>query len=643
MKNLKKFILFIALLVFISSVSSCDYLDVVPDNIATIDYAFRNRTEAEKYLFTCYSYRPAIGSVNDDPAMNGGDETWQFYSQAFGAWNNSRIARGGQNVVDPILNYWDGSNVKSLWQGIRVCNIFLENIDKAHDVQQYERKRWIAEVKFLKAYYHYHLFKCYGPIPIVDVNLPVSASPDEVKVFREPVDEVVDYIVATIDDAIQDLPDASQIIQGIEAGRIDKLIALSMKAEVLLWAASPLFNGNSDYAHIVDKRGVILFPEKFDISKWERAATACKAAIDECHLQGKGLFTDVPPEAFAAPDPLQIETVIRQTIGEKWNKELIFGNTNNDCGFLAKTSQAKILRVKSETLNEVRTEWAPTIKMAEMFYSSNGVPVSEDIEWKGKGWYDNRFKIRPEPSVGNEKYYVKEGQKTVYLHYNREPRFYANLGFDRGIYFGNGYYDFNTNVRWCESINLEYSGFQGGAPHSVTGYSVKKMHSFKNALTAERYTVEYFPFPIMRLANLYLMYAEALNEFSGPGDEVYNYIDLVRKRAGLKGVKESWANYSNRPDKPDTKEGLRDIIQCERAIELAFEGKRFYDLRRWKKIEELNIQPLGWTVRGETAEDFYKVIPVAQEPVSFTAKDYLWPIKEDNLIKNNNLVQNYGW
>jgi hypothetical protein len=139
------------------------------------------------------------------------------------------------------------------------------------------------------------------------------------------------------------------------------------------------------------------------------------------------------------------------------------------------------------------------------------------------------------------------------------------------------------------------------------------------------------------------MYAEALNEFAGPSDEVFHYLDLIRARGGLKGIKESWANFSTDPSKPNRKEGLREIIRKERTIELAFEGKRFWDLRRWKQINELNNQPMGWNVRGETADDFYRVVNIAQTPVNFTIKDYFWPIKESSLIGNRNLIQNYGW
>ncbi len=633
------------ILIALTGIVSCDYLDVVPDNVATIDYAFRNRTEAEKYLFTCYNHRPRIGSVDIDPGMNGADETWQFYpTSAYPTWTTSQIARGEQNINSPLINYWDVENGGSgLWVGIRDCNIFLENIDNVPDIEAYEKKRWIAEVKFLKAFYHYWLFKCYGPIPIIDVNIPTSAGTEEVQVYRQPVDSVISYVSNLMKEAVEDLPNASEVVEGTEAGRVDKLAALSMRAEVLLFAASPLFNGNRDYASLTDNRGVQLFPQDYDENKWKIAADACKEAIDICHEQGKALHEQVDPLIVNAPDAFKQEVIYRQAICDRWNKELVWGSTNNDCNNLSRSAQARIMRMTPETLNDISSQWAPTLKMAEAYYSKNGVPIDEDTEWQQKDWYASRYKIREEPSSGDEVYYVKEGEVTVYLHYNREPRFYASLGFDKGIYFGNGYYEFPTNVKHCNFLNLGYSGFQGGALYSITGYAAKKMHSFKNAVTSTQTSVEYYPFPIMRLANLYLMYAEALNEYGGPTEDVFTYVDLVRERAGLPGVRESWAMHSTNPNKPDTKTGMREIIHQERTIELAFEGKRFWDIRRWKKIQELNDQPKGWNIRGETPEDFYNVITVAKNPVEFTIKDYFWPIKESTMNTNLNLVQNYGW
>ncbi len=631
-----------ALWFFVFHLASCDYLDVVPDNVATIDYAFRNRATCEKFLYTCYSYLPQHGDLPNDPAMSAGDETWMH---TYVVWNSTYIARGLQDATNPRMNFWSGeSNAKALWDGIRDCNIFLENIDQVPDILSYEKQRWIAEVKFLKAYFHFYLFKCYGPIPIMDQNIPISGSPDDVKPYREPVDKVVAYIVDLIDEATPNLPMERDVVEGTEAGRINNLIAKSVKAQVLVYAASKLFNGNTDYVNLVDRRGEQLFPQTADAEKWKKAADACKEAIDLCLVQGKKLYKLVDPAISTVHDTFKLQTMYREAICERWNSELIWGGTSHDCSYLARMSQAKIMRLAAEHTS-IRSEWGPTLKIVEKYYSNNGVPIEEDKDWQDNNWYANRYQIRSTPSTGSEKYLVKENEYTVNLHFNREVRFYASIGFDRGIYFGNSYTDFPGNVKWCDFFAKGHSGMSSSTEcFSITGYSAKKMHSYKNTVTANANSVEYYPFPIMRLADLYLLYAESLNEYSGPSQEVYNYVDSIRGRVGLDGVVDSWTKHSVNPAKPTSKDGMREIIHRERTIELAFEGKRFWDIRRWKKISELNEQPRGWnTLKGEVKEDFYVITNMAQTPVKFSVRDYFWPIKERELSVNSKLLQNFDW
>lgn len=284
-------IITISLAIFSLGFSSCNYLDLVPDNVATVESAFSNRASAERYLFTCYSYRPQVGDLWNDPAISGGDETWQYYALNLGTFTSSLLQRGEQKVTDPILNFWNGTQgAKNLFVGIRDCNIFLESIHMAVDLDQYERARWIAEVKFLKAYFHYYLLKCYGPIPICDVNISVSAPPEQVLTYRDKVDDVVTYIDNLIMEALPDLPDYREMVVSLEAGRADKQIALAIRAEMLVTAASPLFNGNKEMAGMTDKRGTVLFNQTYDPNKWKVAADACKEAIDLCHVAGKKLY-----------------------------------------------------------------------------------------------------------------------------------------------------------------------------------------------------------------------------------------------------------------------------------------------------------------------------------------------------------------
>ncbi len=159
----------------------------------------------------------------------------------------------------------------------------------------------------------------------------------------------------------------------------------------------------------------------------------------------------------------------------------------------------------------------------------------------------------------------------------------------------------------------------------------------------DNFTVKQSYFPIIRLGDLYLMYAEVLNETkSTPDEEVYYYIDEVRKRAGLKGCVEAWRKYAVNPEKPLSQKGMREIIHRERLIELALEGKAFWDIRRWKEgLTRWNKPIKGWNIHGETAEDFYN--PIVIQKCSFSTRDYLWPLKEYSMIINRNLCQNYGW
>lgn len=109
------------------------------------------------------------------------------------------------------MNYWDGGNgaAHSLYEGLRDCNTFLtyvSDLNYVGDLAPSMRKRWLAEVKFLKAYYHYLLLRMYGPIVIINENLPISSTPEEVRLKRAPVDKVVAFISDLLDEAKTDLP-----------------------------------------------------------------------------------------------------------------------------------------------------------------------------------------------------------------------------------------------------------------------------------------------------------------------------------------------------------------------------------------------------------------------------------------------------
>lgn len=634
MKNIYIWILGVFSLV----ISSCaDYLDIVPDNIATIDYAFRMRTTAEQFLSTCYVYVPSLGNESSNPALFGADEWWfsqQAYPTSWAPWN---IAKGEQNKNNPYVDYWRGANGgKSLWEGISQCNIFLSNIMSVPDMDEEEKKMWSAEVKFLKAYYHFYLLRAYGPIPIIRENLPISASGEEVRVFRQPVDDVFDYIVELIDEAVVDLPLTVQD-ESTELGRITRPIALGMKAKILVYAASPLFNGNTDYKNFRNQQGVNFFNQEVKSEKWEAASKACKDAIDVISTLGHELYVfqgslfakDISPETFQT-------LTIRGIVTERWNKEIIWANTNNKVSKLQTWTHPKTMDAAEVANTGATGSYGATMNIAEKFYTKNGVPIEEDRYWN----YSTRYSIRQASS--SEKYYIKEGYKTAEFNFDREPRFYGSLGFDGGIWYGHGKFDDN-NTYYLQSKSGQIGGKQQAGWHSVPGYYAKKLDYYTNTHTSSStYSVTAYPWVMLRLGDLYLLYAEALNELNGPTEEVFQYIDAIRERAGLAGVEESWTNFSKIPNKYTTKEGMREIIQGERTIEMAFEGQRFWDLRRWKlAINEFNQPITGWDVDQSLAENYYRQRVLFNQ--KFEMKDYFWPIREYDIIVNRNLIQNVGW
>jgi len=264
------------------------------------------------------------------------------------------------------------------------------------------------------------------------------------------------------------------------------------------------------------------------------------------------------------------------------------------------------------------------------------VPNKEDVKWD----YVNRFDLETAQHV--DRYYIKENETTVAFNFDREPRFYGSLGFDRGIWYAQGNYD-QEDPFWLKLRIGEFGGKAQAGWHSVTGYYAKKLiHYTNHNSNNSTYASVNYPWVMLRLGDLYLLHAEVLNELNGPSEQVYEYLDMIRERVGLEGVVSSWAKFSRMPGKPTTKDGLREIIHRERAIDMAFEGERFWDLRRWKTAPlELNKPITGFDVDQPLIEGFYRERVLFHQ--TFRLKDYFWPIHESDLLVNKNLVQSPGW
>ncbi|MBF6628414.1 MAG: RagB/SusD family nutrient uptake outer membrane protein, partial [Proteiniphilum sp.] len=459
------------------------------------------------------------------------------------------------------------------------------------------------------------------------------------------------YIVELIDEAIADKeqPDPALPLAirayATELGRLTMPAALAIKAKVLTLAASPLFNGNPDFKDYQNEEGVNYINPAFNPAKWEAARDALKEAIDVAHTAGHGLYEfDDRLTGLKEPvsDTTMLELTLRNTITSRFSKELIWGLGNNDVTTLQGIVNAPLTAYhQGQRISWVRSMHNPTLNVVEQFYTQNGLPINEDTTYD----FEDRYKVMEVPE--NHDYYLISDFRTAYLNFYREPRYYAYLGFDGGKWF-NMEVESDKNAFEVHNKAGQIAG-RALDNYNITGYFAKKLVNYKLIMREGQDnggTISY-AFPIIRLADLYLLYAEALNECKElPDDEVYEYIQMVRDKAGLdKGtgsLTATWATYSNNPSKPTTKAGMRDIIRRERMIELAFEGQRFYDLRRWRlAMEYLNKPIRGWNVSEKEELGYYQVTYIATR--KFMLRDYFWPIRTDDLYRNDKLVQSPQW
>ena len=626
---------------------SCNYLDVVPDNIATLEMAFYTRANAEKYLATCYNYVPTMSSTAGNTGLVSGGEVWYLKERTVAYYKNQHsfpIARGMQNADEPYLNNWSGSEgVPCMWRGIHECNVFLANINTVPDLPAWEKNRWRAEVLVLKAFYHYWLMLHYGPIPLLKENRTVDSSLDEMMMERESIQAVTDYCVSLIDEAMT----GSALPLVVESemddlGHITQVVAAAIKAKILILAASPLFNGNEQMKSLVNSNGENLVNLTPDPQRWVKAAEACKEAIDLAHQAGFKLYDFDQRLNYDEPEELHEELTLRGTITERWNSEIIWALGCQESDGLQNLIAPRLNSwAIGNYMSSCESQLSPTLDVVERFYSEHGVPIEEDTEYD----YAGRYSMTTTPD--DPLRFCRAGYETIKLHLNREPRFYAYIGFDGGRWF-----DTESGNENCDNI-VEFKMRRGNPMgisdelYSITGYMLKKLCSWRNCLTNSSRIRYSYSFPIIRLADLYLMYAEALNQVKdAPDEEVYEYIQKVRTKDGLDketgSLVETWARYSKTPNKPKTQDGMTEIIQRERLIELLFEGWTFHDIRRWKLGPEYLGTPVqGWSVQESDAAFFYERRNIFNR--TFMPRDYLWPIKKEDLRKNSKLVQNPLW
>ncbi len=594
--------IFSTLMLLILTATSCrkDFLEKTPEEDITIEEAFQKRNYAEAFLTDIYAGLPNEIYFTDllevNPFVVASDEMNVPWPEKFGKLMN----KGSWNSFNVAGQIW-----KNMYEGIRKANIFLRYISITPvdvDFTQEQKDIWIGEAIYLRAFYHFQLMRIYGPVPILDKDLGVTDDFNQIR--RRTMQECVDFVVSECDAAIASLPMTRSDLR--ELGRPTAAAALALKSRLLLYNASPLWNGNPDYANFKDNTGLQLFTTQYEENKWQIAAEAAKDCIDKCEAAGYKLFKEYPT------DPVKN---YQQLFIENNNSEVLFARNSGRDGWMEKSSFPSSLGGWNG--------WNPTQGQVDAYemangqapitgYSSNGTPIINSTS----GYVETGF-----TTTSSANRWVA-GIRNMYT--NRDPRFYATINFN-GAMFKDRQLQF-----WASGADGRGTA---GRDYNTTGYLLKKFSDPSVIIPQGKYSLKTWIF--YRLGEIYLNYAEALNESQGPVADVYKYMNAIRDRAGM-------------PPLPADllKKDMQDRIRQERRIELAFETHRYFDTHRWKTAATTDNKPVyGMNIAAGTSltdENYYNRTLI-ETRVFQAPRHYLFPLPQGEIDKAPNLLQNPGW
>jgi len=599
---------YISLCLLALSLGSCKkYLSQVPDDVITVDKIFTSRTNTDNFLANIYSAIPDEltqrynGTGNSGPWTASSDEA--KYNWDFNYSNNMNASTWSSTDGDVAL-YWDNYYV-----AIRNATYFIQNIDTANpaEVDANAKKTDKAEARGLRALYYYWLLRTYGPVPIIgdqvlDLNAPIA----DLRLARTPFDQGIDYVVSELDAAAVDL--AATPANKAQYGRITSGICKAYKVEALLLKASPLYNGNTDFASLKNHDGTALINQTYEAAKWTAAATAAKEFINTFVPGVYQLYQETDADPFVAA-----YISCRDVVTIDWNSEWIFARSNSGSFTQYDRTPKHVGAASPDGSNQGGGALGATQTMVDAYFMANGRPITDPLS----GYAATGFSSFQAP--------FDVAERNTYNQWvGREPRFYV------GITYNNSYW-LNQVPGSTLITDFTYNGNSGRSQSTSdvtpTGYTVRKdVTTSDNARGAI----------MLRLANIYLDYAEALNE-STPGDpDILQYINLIRKRAGvpLYGSADLPA--------PAGQDAMRVAIRNERRVELAFENVRYFDTRRWKIAETTDAGAFYGMDMTKSDNSFYNKV-VLETRVFRKERDYLFPIPNAEVLKNNNMVQNPGW
>jgi len=580
-----------AVLVLFGATGCNGILDVTPkDQLADVDAVFADPGLAEGFLNDIYGglghglYEIMLASLTDETHFIHGYGTDKIVRSLLTSSDRGALDDNRFNHFDWSDNYYR----------IRQANVFLSHIDAATFDAAW-KQRMKGEAYFLRAYFYHNLMRMYGGVPLITKVYDLN---EDYKVARNSFRQTVDFIVANADSAAQLLPLS---YSGDNVGRATKGAALALKARVLLYAASDLYNANPNGPPETGLTG----PQD-RTALWRAAKDAAKAVMD------LGIYRLFRPTPASAQEATQ----------------------NYADLFLQKISEEVIL--------------------SRFFLTSRGDGYNPGLH-NGPNGYHNWAGNTPIQNLIDD-YRMADGSKfdwnnpahAAAPYANRDPRFYASILYD-GAPWRERPADVKDRdpygmVQTFRALRLPDSSVVAGLDTrdspiedwngSYSGYYIRKfIDPSVNHSTTIKQNV---PWIFFRYAEILLNYAEASIELGEVGDAL-NVLNQIRRRAGM----------------PDlvAGPGLRDEYRNERRIEMAFEEQRFFDVRRWmiapqvlsKNADGINIFLEGASRTDRTTWKNYRYETRKIQDRAWSDKMYFMPIHRDELNRNSRLTENPGY
>ena len=600
MKKIKNKYFVLSVLSLTLMFASCNDYEDTPVDVTSIDYVFDRGDSLglRSYGYLADMYR-LIYDGNKRFRSNG---LWTQANNLESATDNAISADINNNSAIMRLaigNYSAANGIQEdmtqIWSDayfvIRKANVFIANIDAVPLLSRFTNdkgevcpmnKAWKAEARFLRALFYFELVKRFGGIPLMGDH--IANLGDDLELPRNSFEECVEYIVSEMDmikDSLRVLPVESPDIYGFVA---TKNAALALKSRILLYAASPLFNGNPIEPNN-ELIGYTKIDEESKKQRWERAAKAAKDFMEAFGegYGGKGThalapdFLNIFLADYSAANP---EVIFVREGGRNTEVERIFG----PIGFADPNS-----------LGEGMT--CPTQNLVDAFPMLDGTSRETSTAYNDSRMYTER-----------------------------DPRL--------------NYTVLHNGSPWLQIVLATYDG----GPNNPSGATKKTKTSYyqrkfmQKAEYSDRYNAVNHRWIMFRYAEILFNFIEAENELDGPTTEIYDILKAIRRRAGISAGRA--LNYGVVSGMSQNE--MRELIRNERRIELAFEEHRFWDIRRWRIAEEIYSKPLqGLSITREGQMYVYNRINVLN--VKFESKMNLYPIPYSEVIKNRNLKQNPGW